>query len=193
VTVLKRMCADAPRPRSRENLDVIGHAHVLPGARRVLTPGGTAILVSAITRRAGPCQRISASYADAHRRDVETAGGRILPPVERRLGIDELTLVGLDLDGQDVADVALGQQGRRVESTSSVFGAGTSCVTSCGARRAASSMVRASAAFIAMRLASITCLPCSSTARVISLCVLGQVPIHTASMSGRAPGSRQSA
>jgi hypothetical protein len=30
--------------------------------------------------------------------------------VQRRLGVDELALIGLDLDGQHVADVALGQQ-----------------------------------------------------------------------------------
>ena len=58
-----------------------------------------------------------------------------------------------------------------VESTSSVCGAGTSWLTRLGARRAASSMRRPSAAFMAIRASHRTCLPAARAASVISQCV----------------------
>ena len=51
-----------------------------------------------------------------------------------------------------------------VQSTSSVCGAGTSWPTRLGARRAASSMRRPSAAFMAIRASHRTCLPAARAA-----------------------------
>ena len=53
-------------------------------------------------------------------------------------------------------------------------------------------MRRPSAAFMAMRASHSTCLPASRAARVISQCVYGHVPMHTASMSLASMISRQS-
>ena len=53
-------------------------------------------------------------------------------------------------------------------------------------------MRRPSAAFIAMRASQSTGLPAASAASVISQCVYGQVPMHTASTSGARTTSCQS-
>ena len=79
-----------------------------------------------------------------------------------------------------------------VESTSRVWGAGTSWATSLGAFFEASSIFRPSARFMAIRASHSTCLPCSSAAMAISQCVYGHVPMHTASTSGDFTTSRQS-
>src|SRR5262245_301831 len=70
-----------------------------------------------------------------------------------------------------------------VPSISSVNGEGTSWTTRSGWRRAASSIRRPSATFMAMRASQRTCLPASRAASVISQWRLGHVPMQMASVS----------
>ena len=99
---------DRAATERRQDLDVIGHAHFLPRAARVLAPRHRDL-----GQRVDPARRTEPSHQrfvpDAHGHDVEAAEHGVLPPVERLLGVDEASLVGLDLDGEHFADIPLGQ------------------------------------------------------------------------------------
>ena len=88
---------------------MVGHLHVLPDAGLVLAPrdGDLRHRGDAAGGTEPAHQRL---VPDAHRHHVEAAQRGILPPVERLVRVDEPRLVGLDLDGEGLADVALGQQ-----------------------------------------------------------------------------------
>jgi len=94
----------------------------------------------------GPSQRISASYQYAHRHHVETAQRGVLAPVPAaRSG--RRSAPGWPESRRRAPHRRSPRQLRTAgsESTSSVFGAGTSWAIRCGARREASSMRRPSA------------------------------------------------
>ena len=79
-----------------------------------------------------------------------------------------------------------------VRSTLSVMGAGTIWATRSGLSLDASSISWASAAFIAILASVRTCLPASSEAITIALCMYGQVPMQMASVSSASISSCQS-
>ena len=88
-----------------------------------------------------------------------------------RVGSTKRPWLGLELDREHLADIALGEQRLIVRVDLERVRRGHELGDELGAFREASSMRRPSAAFMAMRASHSTCLPAPSAAMVISQCM----------------------
>ena len=93
-----------------EDVDVIGHLHILPGAGLVLAPRHRDLGHGHHGLR-GPDPSHHRLVPDAHVQDVVAAERGVLPPVQRLADVGEARLLGrLQLHGQHLADVTFGDE-----------------------------------------------------------------------------------